>query len=150
MGVTQGSHMHHLGPPHATPSNQTTGQETDCTRPQTGGESVQKIPINMPSLGSSPVLKILHMALQPHSISLAQIFSSVQSLSALLFATPRTVACQASLSITKSQSLLKLISIESVMPSNHLVLGRPLLLPPSIFPSVRVFSSELVLHIRWP
>ena len=64
--------------------------------------------------------------------------------------TPWTVACQASLSITNSQSLLKLMSIELVMPSNHIILGRPLLLPPSIFPSIRVFSNESVLHIRWP
>ena len=63
--------------------------------------------------------------------------------------TPWTATCQASLSITNSQSLLKLMSIESVMPSNHLVLCCPLLLPPSIFPSSRVFSNESVLHIRW-
>ena len=66
-----------------------------------------------------------------------------------LFATPWTAACQAFLSITKYQSLLKLISIESVMPSNHLILCLPLLLLPSIFPSIRVFSKELVLCIRW-
>ena len=64
--------------------------------------------------------------------------------------TPWTAAHQASLSITNSWSLLKLIFIESVMPSNHLILCRPLLLPPSIFPSFRVFSKESVLHIRWP
>ena len=74
--------------------------------------------------------------------------SSVQSLSCVqLFATPWTAACQASLSITNSWSLLKLISIESVMPSNHLILCHPLLLPPSIFPSIRVFSNESAL--RW-
>ena len=67
-----------------------------------------------------------------------------------LFATPWTAARQASLSITNSQSLLKLTSIESVMPSNHLILCYPLLPPPSIFPSIRVFSSESVLRIRWP
>ena len=61
-----------------------------------------------------------------------------------------TAACQASLSFTISWSLLKLMSIESIMPSNHLVLCRPLLLLPSIFPSIRVFSSESALHIRWP
>ena len=66
------------------------------------------------------------------------------------FATPWTAACQASLSITNSRSLLKLMSIESVMPSNHLILCRPLLLLPSIFPSIRVFSNESALHIRWP
>ena len=65
-------------------------------------------------------------------------------------ATPWTVACQGSLSITNSRSLLKLISIESVMPSNHLLLCHPLLLLPLIFPSIRVFSNESVLHIRWP
>ena len=64
--------------------------------------------------------------------------------------TPWTVAHQASLSITSSWSLLKLMSIDSVMPSNHLILYCPLLLPPSIFPSIRVFSNESVLRIRWP
>ena len=67
-----------------------------------------------------------------------------------LFATPWTAACQASLSITNSRSLLKLMSIESMMPSNHLILCCPLLFPPSVFPSIRVFSSESVLCIRWP
>ena len=67
-----------------------------------------------------------------------------------LFATPWTAACQASMSITNSQSLLKLMSIELVMPSNHLILCRPLPLLPSIFPSIRVFSKESVLRIRWP
>ena len=77
--------------------------------------------------------------------------SSVQSLSRVqLFATPWTAACQASLSITSSQSLLKLMPIELVMPSNHLILCRPLLFLPSIFPSIRVFSNELALLIRWP
>ena len=64
--------------------------------------------------------------------------------------TPWTAACQASLSITNSQRLLKLMSIESVMPSNHLILSHPLFLPPSIFPSIQVFSNESVLRIRWP
>ena len=78
-------------------------------------------------------------------------FSSVQLLSHVqLFATPWTAACQASLSIANSQSLLKLMSIESVMPSNHLILCRPLLLLPSIFSSIRVFSNESALRIRWP
>ena len=67
-----------------------------------------------------------------------------------LFATPRTAACQASLSITNSQMPAKPMSIESVMPSNHLILCHPLLLLPSIFPSIRVFSNELALCIRWP
>ena len=76
--------------------------------------------------------------------------SSVQSLSRVrLFATPWTAECQASLTITNFQSLLKLMSIESVRSSNHLILCHPLLLLPSIFPSIRVFSSESVLHIRW-
>ena len=78
-------------------------------------------------------------------------FSSVQSLSHVqLFATPWTAACQASLSITNSRSLLKLMSIELMMPSNHFILCHPLLLLPSILPSIRVFSNESVLHIRWP
>ena len=80
-----------------------------------------------------------------------QSFTSVQSLSRVrLFATPWTAARQASLSITNSWSLLKLMSIELVMPSNYLILCHPLLLPPSIFPSIRVLSSESALHMRWP
>ena len=76
---------------------------------------------------------------------------SVQSLSHVrLFVTPWTAACQASLSTTNSRSPPKPMSIESVMPSNHLILCRPLLLLPSIFPSIRVFSSESALRIRWP
>ena len=76
---------------------------------------------------------------------------SVQSLSRVrLFATPWTAARQASLSITNSWSLLKLMSIESVMPSNHLIFCRPFLLLPSIYPSIRVFSNESALLIRWP
>ena len=79
------------------------------------------------------------------------LFSSVQSLSHVrLFVTPWTATHQDSLSITNSQSLLKLMSIKSVMPSNHLILCCPLLLLPSIFPSIRVFSNESVLCIRWP
>ena len=78
-------------------------------------------------------------------------FTSVQSLSCVrLFATPWTTARQASLSITNSQSLPELTSIELLMPSNHLILCRPLLLLPSIFPSIRVFSNESALRIRWP
>ena len=78
-------------------------------------------------------------------------FSSVQSLSRVqLFATPWTAAGQASLSITNSQSLPRLMSIESVMPSNHLILSCPLVLLPSVFSSIRVFSNESALHIRWP
>ena len=78
-------------------------------------------------------------------------FSLVQSLSCVwLSATPWTAACQACLSITNSRSSLKLMPIESVMPSNHLILCSPLLLLPSIFPSIRVCSNESALHIRWP
>ena len=78
-------------------------------------------------------------------------FSSVQLLSRVqLFVTPWPAARQASLSITNSQSLLKLVSVESVMPSNHLIFCCPLLLPPSIFPSIRIFSKESALCIRWP
>ena len=79
------------------------------------------------------------------------LFSSVQSLSRVrLFVTPRITACRASLSITNSRSLLKLMSIKSVMPSSHLILCRPLLLLPSIPPSIRVFSNESTLCMRWP
>ena len=78
-------------------------------------------------------------------------FSSVQLLSRVqLVVTPWTAACQASLSITNSRSLPKLMSIKSVMPSNHLILCHPLLFLPSIFPSIRVFSNKSALHIRWP
>ena len=78
-------------------------------------------------------------------------FSSVQSLSHVqLFETPQTAARQASLSVTNSWSLVKLMFIESVMPFNHLILCRPLLLLTSIFPSIRIFSNESALHIRWP
>ena len=78
-------------------------------------------------------------------------FSSVQSLSHVgLVATPRITACQASLSITNSRSSLKLMSIESVIPSSHLILCSPLLLLPPIPPSIRVFSNESTLHMRWP
>ena len=78
-------------------------------------------------------------------------FSSVQSFSCVwLFESPWNTVHQASLSVTNSWSLLKLMSTESVMPSNHLILYRPPLLPPSIFPSIRVFSNESVLCIRWP
>ena len=77
-------------------------------------------------------------------------FSSVQSLSHVWLCNPVNCSSQASRSITNSQSLLKLMSIESLMPSNHLILCRPFLLLPSIFPSIRVFSNEAVLRIRWP
>ena len=86
-----------------------------------------------------------------HYFSLSILFPSVQSLSRVrLFVITWTAACQASLSITNSWSLHKLMSIKSVMPSNHLILCCPLLLLPLIFPSIRVFSNESVLCIRWP
>ena len=92
---------------------------------------------------SSP-LQVLRVYIESQSVS--QFSRSAVSDSAA----PWTVACQASLSTTNSQSLLKLMSIESVMPSNHLILCHPLVLLPSIFPSIRVFPSESVLCIRWP
>ena len=92
-------------------------------------------------------MKISYLILQLSSVQ----FSSVQFLSRVgLFATPWIAAHQVSLSITNSWSLLKLTSIESVMPSSHLILCRPLLLLPPIPPSIRVFSSESTLHMRWP
>ena len=93
-----------------------------------------------------------YLILQTFSLPPTPISSSVQfSCSDVSDSvTPWTAARQASLSITNSQSLLKLMSITSVMPSNYLILCRPLLLPPWIFPSIRVFSSESILHIRWP
>ena len=84
-------------------------------------------------------------------LAISSEINSVQLLSHVqLFATPWTAARQASLSITNSQSLLKFTSSKSVIPSNHLILCHPLLLPPSIFPSIRVFSNESVICIRWP
>ena len=89
--------------------------------------------------------------LQDRSYSSLCCISPVQSLSRVwLFATPWTAACQASLSITNSRSLPRLMSIESVMPSNHLILCHPLLFLPSVFASIRVFSNKSFLHIRWP
>ena len=98
----------------------------------------------MMNLDSIP--KSRHITAQKGSYSQVQFSCSVVSDSV----TPWTAACQAFLSITNSQSLLKLTFIESVMPSNHLFLCRPLLLLPSIFPSIRVFSSESVFRIKWP
>ena len=95
-------------------------------------------------------IELLWCTAEIHSTLTVQ-FSSVQSLSCVqLFTTPCTAARQASLSITNSQSPPKPMSIESVMPSNHLILCCPLLLLPSIFPSIRVFSNGSALHIRWP
>ena len=104
----------------------------------------------MSGIMMSPLPALSTFTLSEPCRTVMSIFSSVQLLSRVqLFATPWNAACQASLSITNSWSLLKLMSIESVMPSNHLILCHPLLLP-SIFPSIRVFSNESVLHIRWP
>ena len=114
--------------------------------------------VNCPALlqGTFPTLRhfkspALAVGSLPLALPRLSQFSSVQSLSHVwIFATPWTATHQASLSITKSQSLLKLMSIESVMPSNNLILCRPFFLPPLVFPSIRVFSNESALHIRWP
>ena len=111
-------------------------------------------------VSSSPLQILMRWSLRPWFWKLLNVsemvhflwykFNSVQLLSRVwLFAIPWTTTRQASLSITNSRSLLKLMSIESVMPSNHLILCCPLLLLPSIFPSIRVFSNESVLHIWW-
>ena len=106
--------------------------------PGPGDRVDQNSPANLGDTGPIPGLGRFHTVF-------------VQSLSCVrLFATPWITAYQASLSFTVSQSLLKLMSIESVTPSNYLILCCPLLLPPSIFPSIRVFSNESVLRIRWP
>ena len=99
----------------------------------------------MPDIRRNNLVLRLHFFLFPNYILLLLLLSCVW-----LFETPRTVPCKAFLSFFISWSLLKLISIESVMPSNHLILCHPLLLLPSVFASIRVFSNELVLRIRWP
>ena len=99
---------------------------------------------------SSPDTECQRKSVQFSSVVRFSSVSSVQFSCVWLFATPWTAARQASLSITNAQSWLKLMSIESVMPSNHLILCCPLLLLPSVFPSIRVFSSESALRIRWP
>ena len=100
---------------------------------------------------SSDSVLVTHTAYQAYKTSEGIQLSSVQSLSHVqLFATPLTAAHQASLAITNSQSLLKLMYTKSMMSSNHLILYCPLLLPPSFFPSIRVFSHESTLRIRWP
>ena len=105
--------------------------------------------VTQPQKEGNPAFASAWMGLE--SFMLSERSYSIQSLSHVqLFETPWIAARQASLSITNSQSLLKLMSIKSVMPSNHLILCHPLLLLPSIFPSIRVFSNESVLHIRWP
>ena len=99
---------------------------------------------------ASAVVKISSFSEERASLIPVQ-FSSVQSLSHVQqFASPWTAARQASLSITNSRSLLKLMSIESMMPFNHFIVCHPLFLPPSIFPNIRVFSNESALHSMWP
>ena len=98
----------------------------------------------------SPSLQVDYSWSEPLGKPVCNI-SSVQSLSRIqLFVTPWTTACWASMCITNSRNLPKLMSIESVMPSNHVILCRSLLLLPSIFPNIRIFSNESALHIRWP
>ena len=105
----------------------------------------------MPNTHVAPTITELRLAKMPHILWARIQFSSVQWLSRVqLFATPRIAACQPSLSITNSRSSLKLTSIESVKPSSHLILYRPLLLLPPIPPSIRVFSNESTLRMRWP
>ena len=120
--------------------------------PVTPGEVARpQCPGHQGAPSKAPGRVTVQAALAVVYFSCKKFFSSVQSLSRVqLFATPWTAAHQSSLSITNSQSLLKLMSIESVMQFNHLILCRPLLLPPSIFPSIRVFSNELALCIRCP
>ena len=113
-------------------------------------ESKEEIKSFMMKVKEESEKAVLKLNIQKYKIMAFGPISSVQSLRHVrLFATPWTIARQISLSITNSQSLLKLMSIESVMPSNHLILCHSLL-PPSIFPSIRVFSNESVLCIRWP
>ena len=108
------------------------------------------LPLKMSAPQVTPQQISTHLSFLLYMFALLRV-SSVQSLSHVwLFATPWTAACQASLSFTSSRSLLKLLSIKSVMPSNRLILCCPLLLLPSIFPSIRGFSIESVLCIRWP
>ena len=108
---------------------------------------VQRLRLHAPSVGGWDLTPGQGTRSYMHQLRSVPFSRSVVS---ELFVTPWTAAYRASLSITNSWSLLKLMSSEPVMPSNHLILYRSLLLPPSIFPSVRVFSNESVLHIRWP
>ena len=108
-------------------------------------------PGDLPDQGSNSGLPHCRQVLYHLSYQGSPQFSSLQLLSHVqLFVAPWTVACQASLYITNSWRLLKLMSLELVMLSNHLILCHPLLIPPSIFPSIRVFWNESVLRIRWP
>ena len=107
--------------------------------------------LNYDRQSGSDMIIFLNKYIQPNIIRSSVQFSSVQLLSHVrLFATPWIVECQASLSITNSRSLLRLMSNKSMMPSNHLILCHPLLLLPPIPPSIGVFSNESALHIRWP
>ena len=101
--------------------------------------------LQVASLSTKPPGKPLKPISTPNAVFVVQLLSHVR-----LFVTLWTLVCQASLSFTISQSLLKLVCIKSVMPSNHLILCCPLVLPPSLFPSIWVFSTESALHIRWP
>ena len=126
---------------------------TPHTPRQAGGESIYRQ--SWGGVGvtcrNSTVISISSIGLQWSDYHHLGCFQSVQSLSHVqLFVTPWTAACQASLSITNSRSLLKFMSMESVMPSNPLILCPSLLLLPSFFPSIRVFSSESVPRIKWP
>ena len=104
----------------------------------------------MSAINACLIITLFVCCFSPPFCLLFNIISSIQSLSHVqLFVIPWTVACQASLSITNSQRLLKFMSIVLVIPSNHLILYHPLLLSPSIFPSIRVFSNESALHIKW-
>ena len=123
-------------------------------RVETGGPRAQEVltrrPCNQDHQHLRPLTHLTGKACRQSSWH-AVVSQSVQSLSRVrLFATPWTAVHQASLSIINSRSLLKLTSIESVMPSNHLILCHPLLLLPPIFPSIRVFSNESALHIKGP
>ena len=126
-----------------------------CPRQENWSELPLPSPGDLPNLGIKPAPPALAGGFFTTSTTWEAPtccqFSSVQSLSRVqLFATPWTAACQAFLSITNSWSLLRLMSIKSVMPSNHLILCHPLLFLLLIFPSIRVFSNESALRIRWP
>ena len=125
-------------------SSQTTLGSFSLFASQKEGRRATELPDSITGLSDTSLWLFEMMQEEDESVSSVQLLSRVQ-----LFATPWTTACQASLSITNSQSSHKPMSTESVMPSNHFILCRPLLLLPSIFPSIRVFSSESVLHIRW-
>ena len=110
-----------------------------------------KTTLNYSQLSKADILNLKLLPYWLYPCNSLRMFTSVQSLNCVqLFVTPWTAACQAFWSITNSRSLLKLMTIESVMPSNHLILCCSLLLLPAIFPSIRVFSNESVLPIRWP